>query len=188
MENLSNLENKKEIVEKFFSWLLDREEIELIEEIDLSLVSEYYDPNIYYTKEIWDFFNTYAMQRLGRVSQLGLMVSENKNCYHNRLDHSKGTYNRKLEELIYLTSDRSYREYIEQNNLKLYLIAELIKEAGHDIGHLPLSHIMEIQVIKRRDFHEDIGKRILLEDKQIRRNFKFYKSKFKRYFKNCNSR
>lgn len=176
MEKLSNLKNKREIVQNFFRWLLDNEDVELVEEIDLSLASEYYDPYIYYTKEIADFFNTDAMQRLGRVGQLGLMVCSNKNCYHNRLEHSKGTYNRKLEELIYLTSDYNYRKYIEQNNLKLYLIAELIKEGGHDIGHLPLSHIMEVQLIGRRDFHEDIGKRILLEDKQIRRYFRFYKS------------
>lgn len=176
MKKLSNLKNKREIVENFFRWLFDNEDVELVEEIDLSLASEYYDPYIYYTKEIADFFNTDAMQRLGRVGQLGLMICSNKNCYHNRLEHSKGTYNRKLEELIYLTSDCNYRKYIEQNNLKLYLIAELIKEGAHDIGHLPLSHIMEVQVIGRRDFHEDIGKRILLEDKQIRRCFRFYKS------------
>ena len=87
------------------------------------------------------------MKRLGRINQLGLAISENNNFYHNRLEHSKGTYNRKLEELIYLTSDNSYKEYIEKNNLKLYLLAELIKEAGHDIGHLPLSHIMEIKIM-----------------------------------------
>ncbi len=171
MERLEKLMSKKEVIEEFFKWIFDREEVELTEEVDLSLASSYYDPNIYYPKEIEAFFNTDAMKRLGRISQLGLAVSENENLYHNRLDHSKGTYYRKLEELIYLTSDDNYRKYIENNNLKLYLLAELIKEAGHDIGHLPLSHIMEIKVIGRRDFHEDIGKRILLEDKQIRRSF-----------------
>lgn len=171
MESLSDVEDKKKIVKEFFCWVLGKDNVNLYEEVDLTLASDYYDPNIYYTKEIWDFFNTRAMKRIGRVGQLGLIILENKNCYHNRLEHSKGTYNRKLEELIYLASNPEYREYIEKNNLKLYLVAELIKEAAHDIGHLPLSHILEVYIMKRRDFHEDIGKRILLEDEQIRRSF-----------------
>lgn len=170
MESLSNIKNKKQIVEEFFCWVLDKDNVELFEEVDFTLAPDYYDPNIYYTKEILDFFNTKAMNRIGRVGQLGLMILENKNYYHNRLEHSKGTYNRKLEELIYLASNPQYREYIEKNNLKLYLIAELIKEAAHDIGHLPLSHVLEVYIMGRRDFHEDIGRRILLEDEQIRRS------------------
>ena len=117
MESLSNIKNKKQIVEEFFCWVLDKDNVELFEEVDFTLAPDYYDPNIYYTKEILDFFNTKAMNRIGRVGQLGLMILENKNYYHNRLEHSKGTYNRKLEELIYLASNPQYREYIEKNNL-----------------------------------------------------------------------
>ena len=125
MKNLSDVESKRQIVEEFFSWVLDKPNVELFEELDLSLAPDYYDPNIYYTKEIADFFNTDAMKRIGRVAQLGLIALENINCYHNRLEHSKGTYNRKLEELIYLASNPEYRAYIEQNNLKLYLVESL---------------------------------------------------------------
>ena len=164
---LKDLKDKSKIIEDFFKWALDKDSVPLSSEIDLTLAQEYMDPNIYYTKEIAELFQTKAMKRLGRVAQLGLAVSDNPNNYHNRLDHSKGTYNRKLEELIYLTSNQEYRKYIEDNNLKLYLIAELIKEATHDIGHLPLSHVMEIKVVGRREFHEDIGKRIVLEDEEI---------------------
>ena len=174
MESLNNQRNKRQIVEEFFKWVLNKNDVVLYEELDLSLAPDYYDPNIYYTKEIYDFFNTDAMKRIGRVNQLGLVIIESENCYHNRLEHSKGTYNRKLEELIYLASNPEYRAYIEKNNLKLYLIAELIKEAAHDMGHLPLSHVMEVQVMGRRDFHEDIGKKLLLEDEQIRRSIQNY--------------
>ena len=167
MENLETRIDKKEIVEEFFKWLFDKENIELVEEIDLSLARTYYDSNIYYTKEILDFFNTRAMKRLEKISQLGTIILQNSNCYHNRLEHSKGTYNRKLEELIYLTSDIKYKKFIEENNLKQYLIAELIKVAAHDIGHLPLSHVLEVTIVGKRGYHEDIGKRILLEDKEI---------------------
>lgn len=169
MESLNNIRNKREVIEEFFKWVLNQDKVDLYDEVDLTLVRDYYDPNIYYSKEIAEFFNTRAMKRIGRVGQLGLVIKENENCYHSRLEHSKGTYNRKLEELVYLSSNPEYRKYIEDNNLKLYLVAELIKEAAHDIGHLPLSHAMEVKIMGRRDFHEDIGKRILLEDKEIRR-------------------
>ena len=110
MEKIENREDKKQITENFFKWLFDRETIELEGEVDLSLAPLYYDPNIYYTRELAEFFNTKAMQRLGRVKQLGLQIAKNPNSYHNRLDHSKGTYNRKLEEMIYLTFDEKYKK------------------------------------------------------------------------------
>ena len=49
----------------------------------------------------------------------------------------------------------------------MHLLAEEIKEATHDIGHQPLSHVIELYVIGIREFHEKIGRRILLEDPQI---------------------
>lgn len=39
--------------------------------------------------------------------------------------------------------------------------------AGHDIGHLPLSHLMETEILSYRGAHEDLGKRIMLEDPEI---------------------
>ncbi|MBP3707319.1 MAG: hypothetical protein J6J36_01760 [Clostridia bacterium] len=169
MIDLCECKTKKEKINEFFKWLLDKDNVELQSELDLSLASSYYDPNIYYPKELCAFFNTKAMRRLGKISQLGLVLIENKYCYHNRLEHSKGTYNKKVEELIFLCSNPEYRKYIEDNNMKIYLIAELIKEAGHDIGHLPLSHIIEYRIIHHKGYHEIIGKRILTEDPEIQR-------------------
>lgn len=63
--------------------------------------------------------------------------------------------------------NKDFKDYVEKNNLKECLIAELIKSATHDIGHLPLSHVLEIYVIHKREFHEDMGKRILLENKEL---------------------
>ena len=168
MIDLMNCETKEEEIRRFFMWLFDKDNIELKSEIDLSLARDYMDPNIYYPAEIEKFFQTKAMKRLAKISQLGEVMHLDKYCYQSRLEHSKGTYYKKLEELIFLCQDESFRNYIENNNMKLYLIAELIKEAGHDIGHPPLSHGMEEQVIGRRGVHEDIGKRILMEDEEIR--------------------
>lgn len=169
---LEDIEDKKEVFQLFFEWLFDDyrikdKSISLYNEIDYSLASSYLDSNIYYPKPIKDFFETKAMRRLGRISQLDLAINAYPNLYHTRLEHSKGVYNRKVEEFFYKFQESEWKEYIENNNLKLYLIAELIKMAGHDIGHLPLSHAFEDHVCNKRGVHEDIGKRLMLEDKEI---------------------
>lgn len=172
MINLEDIDTKENLIQDFYRWLLDDKNIidksvDLEKEVDISLAPYYTDPYIYYPKQIANFFNTIAMQRLGRVSQLALANDIYPNIYHSRLEHSKGVYNRKLEEFLYHFQDSNWRKYIEENHLKLYLLADLIKMAGHDIGHLPLSHLMETEILSYRGAHEDLGKRIMLEDPEI---------------------
>lgn len=172
MIRLEDVENKQEVLHDFFIWLFDDDRVKdksisLHNEIDLSLCHDYIDANIYYPHQIKAFFDSTPMQRLSRISHLGLVVNENPNMYHNRLEHSKGVYYRKLEELFYNFQNSEWVKYIENNNFKLYLIADLIKMAGHDIGHLPYSHAMEEQLLGKRGAHEDIGKRIMLELPEI---------------------
>ena len=172
MINLEDIDTKENLIQDFYRWLFDNNNIVdksviLEKEVDISLAPYYTDPYIYYPKQIANFFNTKAMQRLGRVSQLALANDIYPNIYHSRLEHSKGVYNRKLEEFLYHFQDLNWRKHIEENHLKLYLLADLIKMAGHDIGHLPLSHLMETEILSYRGAHEDLGKRIMLEDPEI---------------------
>lgn len=163
-------EEKEKIFKKYYSWVLDIPEDEVIleREFDATLARTYVDPYIYYPKIMGDIYKTDALQKMERISQLGLVVIDIPTAYQNRLEHCKGTAYRKLEENVMLiTQNETYRKILERNNFKLYLLAEEIKGQTHDIGHQPLSHIIEIRVVGRREFHEEIGKRILLEDKQI---------------------
>ena len=75
--------------------------------------------------------------------------------------------NRKVEEFIYNSQQPEWKNFIESNDLKLTLIAELIKVAGHDIGHFPLSHAFEEQVFQTHGAHEIIGQRLMLENPEI---------------------
>ena len=156
----------------FFKWLLSKEKIDLEQTLDFTLCSSKEDANIYYPKEIGRFFETLPMKRLSKILQLGNLIDYNSNLYHTRFEHCMGVYNQKKAILIDLWKNDAYRSYVEKNDLKLYLLAELIKSAGHDIGHLPLSHIMEISVINQREFHEVMGKRILLENPEIQQCLK----------------
>ena len=169
---LEDVENKQEVLHDFFIWLfnddrINNKSISLTGEVDLSLCHDYMDSNIYYPNQIKAFFDSVPMKRLSRISHLGLVANENPNMYHNRLEHSKGVYYRKLEEFFYNFQNPEWVKYIEDNNLKLYLIGDLIKMAGHDIGHPPYSHAMEEQLLGRRGAHEDIGKKIMLEFPEI---------------------
>ena len=167
MIRLENIENKELLLKDFFTWLFEDENIVLYHEEDLSLCHDYSDCNIYYPSGIKDFFETSFMQRLNRISQLGLAINVNQNLYNNRLEHSKGVYNRKVEEFFYNYQNPSWKKYIEDNNLKLYIIGDLIKMAGHDIGHLPLSHVFEMYAFNQKGAHEEIGKKIMLQDPEI---------------------
>ena len=166
---LENVDTKEELIKEFYTWLFDDKlivdkSVELQKELDISLVQSHSDPYIYYPKQIANFFNTSPMKRLSRISQLGLANNIYPNTYHSRLEHSKGVYNRKLEEFLYNFQNENWRNTIEKKNQKIYLLADLIKMAGHDIGHLPLSHLMEIELFSYRGAHEDLGKRIMLEN------------------------
>ena len=167
MIRLENIENKELLLKDFFTWLFEDENIVLYHEEDLSLCHDYSDCNIYYPSGIKDFFETSFMQRLNRISQLGLAINVNQNLYNNRLEHSKGVYNRKVEEFFYNYQNPSWKKYIEDNNLKPYIIGDLIKMAGHDIGHLPLSHVFEMYAFNQKGAHEEIGKKIMLQDPEI---------------------
>lgn len=169
---LENIDTKEELIKEFYTWLFDDKlivdkSVELQKELDISLVQSHSDPYIYYPKQISNFFNTSLMKRLSRISQLGLANNIYTNAYHSRLEHSKGVYNRKLEEFLYNFQNKDWRNIIEEKNQKIYLLADLIKMAGHDIGHLPLSHLMEIELFSYRGAHEDLGKRIMLENPEI---------------------
>ena len=99
MINLEDINTKENLIQDFYRWLFDDnnvfdKSVILEKEVDISLAPYYTDPYIYYPKQIANFFNTKAMQRLGRVSQLALANDIYPNIYHNRLEHSKGVYNR----------------------------------------------------------------------------------------------
>ena len=133
MINLEYIDTKENLIQDFYRWLFDDnnvfdKSVILEKEVDISLAPYYTDPYIYYPKQIANFFNTKAMQRLGRVSQLALANDIYPNIYHNRLEHSKGVYNRKLEEFLYHFQDFDLicQEFFHQEAPKC-LICNILK-------------------------------------------------------------
>ena len=127
--DIQDVKNKEPLIKEFYIWLFQDERItnkniNLQSEEDISLASFYCDSKIYYPEQIASFFETKSMKRLAKVSQLDIAINEYPSAYHSRLEHSKGVYNRKLEEFLLNFENPSWKEYIESNNLRLYLLAE----------------------------------------------------------------
>ena len=161
--------SKKEM-EELFHWLFG-ENIEIREEQDITLCPYYEDSNIYYTEEIYQLFQTKAMQRLGKILHLGRTMFQESNAYHTRLEHSKGAYRRCIEFLSIQYRDPEWREYIERNKLKGYLVEKIKFMCVHDIGHFILSHSTEKLVGEEEVTHEQIGQKILEEDLEIKNSY-----------------
>ena len=168
MIRIEDIKDKAKLVQEYYSWLLESDNVFLEKELDLSLASTYNDPYIYYPECMHDLFHTEKFQRLSRISQLASMFHTYPSAYHSRLEHSIGVFGKKQEEHIYLwMQNPEFVKHIEKNQLKKFLVAEEVKMLYHDVGHFPFSHVTEQQVIGQREVHEKVGQEILLTDPEV---------------------
>lgn len=148
-------------------WLFG-ENITVEKEKDLILAKAYENSNIYYTKEIKDLFQTEPMQRLRKILQLGSNILQKPTASHTRLQHSKGAYRMTLEFYAIQFRKKEWRELIEKNHLKGYLVEKLKYMCCHDIGHSMLSHSIEKVIGDENCNHEAIGQKILLKNQAVK--------------------
>lgn len=178
---IEDLSDKSQIVRDYYSWLFSDPVIELKKDLDVSLGISHRDPFIYHPSCIDDLFHTHCLQKLGRITQLSSIFRQNPGAWHSRLEHSIAAFNKKQEEHIYLwMNNPDFVKYVEDNDLKSFLIAEEIKILYHDVGHFPFSHITEKEIIMLSDIyavikeilgpkaiHEFVGETILLQDHEV---------------------
>lgn len=169
MQNINEVSKKE--YEEVLRWLFGNE-IKIENELDETLCHDYYDPNIYYTAEIKELFETSAMQRLSKIMHLGSTNIEKHNAYHNRLEHSKGAYRRCLEFIAFQYRKPEWRKYIEENGQKGYLVEKLKFMCVHDIGHSLLSHSIENVIGDKDCDHEVIGNEIVKQNQDVQKILK----------------
>lgn len=167
------LEIKEEEYREFFKWILEKDDVHLVKELDLLLASTHNEPYIVYTKEIEEFLNTEPMKRISQINQLGTSINYNDNSYCTRLEHCKGAYKNALDFWVSKFKNKEFREDIDKSqdrkHQKNLILADLIEMLRHDDGHTMLSHALEKLICNGRANHEDIGKRILLENEEYRK-------------------
>lgn len=158
--------------EEFFKKIFKKPEVYLYTDFDPILTAENKEDMkqgiVYYTSEIDKVLQTKAFKRINRIFQLGTKFYSSSKFMHTRGDHSKGTYQRTLDLLVNLSKKEEINCLIEKNHYEKYLLAELIRALLHDIGHGPFSHTMEIVCNWSKGFHEELGKRIINEDKELK--------------------
>ena len=95
--------------------------------------------------------DSFPLQRLRFIKQLGISYLVFPSAQHSRFEHSLGTM--ELADKIYTS--------LGLKDEKLY---NLVRLAGllHDIGHTPFSHTTEIFLGDKS--HEQIGERVLFEE------------------------
>lgn len=151
----------------FFTEMLGRPEPMLCE-LDIAM----HDTNgrglIHYPESFNRVIETKAVKRMARIFQLGTKIYTRDNVIHTRLEHSKGTYYRTLELLMNLCEDQKVKDLIINNNYQKYVLAMLARALLHDVGHGPFSHTMETVCNLPKGFHEDIGRRLINEDPELR--------------------
>lgn len=157
--------------EEFFKMILNKSEVYLYTDFD-PILSAKNEENmkqgvVYYTSEIANILQTKAFKRVDRIFQLGTKVYSSNTFMHTRGEHSKGTYQRTLDLLVNLYKNEKIRHLIEEKNYQGYLLAELMRALLHDIGHGPFSHTIENVCNWKKDVHEQLGKRIINEDKEL---------------------
>lgn len=157
-------------VEKFYEFLYEKPKYIVFESDHIINRNSGKYPNdglIYYTQDISKLIRTQPFRRMGKIFQLGTKYLGDSNLKHSRADHSKGTYARTMELLMHLLEDKNINGLVKKCHYEKYIVAELMRGLTHDIGHGPFSHTMETICNLPKGFHEDIGKRIINENKEI---------------------
>ena len=157
-------------VEKFYGFLYEKPKYIVFESDHIINRNSGKYPNdglIYYTEDIARLIRTQPFRRMGKIFQLGTKFLDDSNLKHSRADHSKGTYARTMELVMHLLEDKNINGLVKKYHYEKFIIAELMRGLTHDIGHGPFSHTMETICNLPKGFHEDIGKRIINENKEI---------------------
>jgi uncharacterized protein len=98
--------------------------------------------NVPWTKRVAALFNTSAVQRLTRHSQLGTVPQVYPGAHHRRAEHALGVFHQTLSYVHALYADRSnvfWRISVSRGDVEALLFAAIV----HDMGHIAYGHFLE---------------------------------------------
>ena len=97
------------------------------------------EQNVPFSDRIREVVDTPEYQRLGQISQLGLVARVYPGARHTRLEHSLGVYHNALRYLQQLQNDPRFVERVTPREAERLILAALL----HDVGHWPFCHPIE---------------------------------------------
>ncbi|SMH71983.1 HD domain-containing protein [Candidatus Nitrosotalea okcheonensis] len=121
----------------------------------LQIVDPIHDFITVYQQEV-ELIDSSVFQRLRRIRQLAGAHLVYPGAQHSRFEHSLGTMHIAGQAANVLRN----KGYLDANDSENIRMAALL----HDVGHGPFSHLFEeVLQKKKKNSHEDIGQRIILE-------------------------
>ena len=112
------------------------------------------------TPRVLQVLDTPAMQRLRRISQLGLVSHVYPGAVHTRFEHSLGVYRLACLALRHLLgSDAGLAERLTADEIKIFLLAALL----HDVGHWPFCHAIEDLRLAEFPRHEELARSLICD-------------------------
>ncbi len=111
------------------------------------------------TRRVLRLVDTPAFQRLGKISQLGLVARVYPGAQHTRLEHSLGVFRLALVALEQLAGDTQFSQRVSQQDAVLLVLAALL----HDIGHWPYCHPIEDMRLPHVHRHEELARQLICE-------------------------
>ncbi|MEZ6067777.1 MAG: HD domain-containing protein [Planctomycetaceae bacterium] len=122
-----------------------------------SLIRVPMEQNVPFTRRVRALVDTPEFQRLGAISQLGMVARVYPGAKHTRLEHALGVYHNALRYLRQLSHDERCRDVVGQREGELLIASALL----HDIGHWPFCHPIEDMALEGMPPHEVHAARFL---------------------------
>ncbi len=110
------------------------------------------------TRRVIRVLDTPPMQRLRRISQLGLVSYIYPGAVHTRFEHSLGVYRLARSTLRHLLENESaLAASMSPDEIKIFLLAALL----HDVGHWPYCHAIEDLRLAEFPRHEELARTLI---------------------------
>ncbi len=119
------------------------------------------EQDVWVTPRVVAILDTANMQRLKRISQLGLVGHVYPGADHSRFEHSLGVYRLACLVLQHLLgSQPQFAARITDAELKVFLLSALL----HDIGHWPYCHAIEDLQLPDLPRHEPLARKLICSE------------------------
>ncbi len=118
-----------------------------------------YETDVPVTRRLMRLVDSQPFQRLGDISQLGLVQRVYPGARHSRFEHCLGVYRLALIALEHLSAEPAFVEQVTDHDAKLFVLAALL----HDIGHWAYCHPIEDMRLPGMQTHEQVARGLLLE-------------------------
>lgn len=122
-----------------------------------------HEQNVPFSPRVRALVDTAEFQRLGEISQLGLVARVYPGARHSRFEHALGVYHNALRFIQQLRKDPRFGRIIDRPAADLLIASALL----HDLGHWPFCHPIEDLALEGMPPHEANAARFLLRDTEL---------------------